>query len=61
MEIASASEEQSSVAETIHKNVENVRQIAEENTVASHQANQSGAAIARLAEELNQLVNQFKI
>ncbi|WED23623.1 methyl-accepting chemotaxis protein [Vibrio sp. JC009] len=61
MQIASASEQQSSVAEEINMNVTNVKQIAENNAVASNQTRNSSAEIADLAEELNQLVKQFQI
>lgn len=61
MQIASASEEQSSVAEEINKNVVNVKRVAEENAVASNQTSSSSAEIARLAEDLGQLVSQFKV
>ncbi len=61
MQIASASEEQSSVAETINQNVVNVKHIAEENAVASNQTRSSSLEIARLAEQLNEMVSQFKV
>ncbi len=61
MQIASASEQQSTVAESINENIVNVRQIAEENAVASDETRQSSGEIARLAEQLNQLVTRFKI
>ncbi len=61
MQIASASEEQSSVAETINQNVVNVKRIAEENAVASNQTRSSSTEIARLAEQLNEMVSQFKV
>ncbi|KUI99732.1 HAMP domain-containing methyl-accepting chemotaxis protein [Vibrio sp. MEBiC08052] len=61
MQIASASEQQSTVAESINENIVNVRQIAEENAVASNEARQSSGEIARLAEQLNHLVARFKI
>ncbi|MGB1262439.1 MAG: methyl-accepting chemotaxis protein [Cognaticolwellia sp.] len=61
IQIASASEQQSSVAETINENVVNVKQIAEENAAASEQTRGSSTEIARLAEELNNLVSQFKV
>ncbi len=61
MQIASASEQQSTVAESINENIVNVRQIAEENAVASDETRQSSGEIARLAEQLNQLVARFKI
>ncbi|MEO3682592.1 methyl-accepting chemotaxis protein [Shewanella vesiculosa] len=61
MQIASAAEEQSSVAESINENIINVKRIAEENSQASTQTRSSSAEIARLAEQLNQLVSQFKV
>ncbi len=61
MQIASASEQQSSVAENINENVVNVKRIAEENAVASNQTRSSSTDIARLAESLSQLVTQFKV
>ncbi len=61
MQIASAAEQQSSVAEDINKSVVNVKRIAEENAVASNQTSSSSAEIARLAENLGQLVAQFRV
>ncbi|MCE0493132.1 HAMP domain-containing methyl-accepting chemotaxis protein [Vibrio salinus] len=61
VQIASASEQQSSVAETINKNIMNVKFIAGENANASAQTQNSTAEIAKLAERLNQMVDQFKV
>lgn len=61
IQIASASEQQSSVAESINKNVTNVKQVAQENSVASDQIRGSTTEIAKLAEQLNHLVLQFKM
>ena len=61
MQIASASEQQSSVAESINENVVNVQRIAEENSVGANQTRSSSAEIARLAEQLNELVTQFRV
>ncbi|PWI32305.1 hypothetical protein DI392_16675 [Vibrio albus] len=61
MQIASASEQQSTVAEDINQNIVNVKNIAEENTVASDQTRSSSYEIARLADDLNQLVVQFRV
>ncbi|WED25270.1 methyl-accepting chemotaxis protein [Vibrio sp. DW001] len=61
MQIASASEQQSSVAENINENVLNVKRIAEENSVAANQTRGSSTEIAKLAEQLNQLVSHFKV
>ncbi|WP_351124915.1 methyl-accepting chemotaxis protein [Shewanella sp. T24-MNA-CIBAN-0130] len=61
IQIASASEQQSSVAESINKNVINVKHIAEENAVAANQTRASAGEIALLSEQLKELVDQFKI
>jgi methyl-accepting chemotaxis protein len=60
-QIASASEQQSIVAETINQNVENVRRIAQENAAGASQTLSSSREIAILADQLNQLVVQFKV
>ncbi|QXO18504.1 HAMP domain-containing methyl-accepting chemotaxis protein [Vibrio ostreae] len=61
MQIASASEQQSTVAETINENVVNVKRIAQENALASSQTRSSSSEIARLADQLNDLVALFKL
>lgn len=61
MQIASASEQQSIVSEEINKNVVNVKRVAEENSVAANQTSSSSVEIARLAQDLGQLVSQFKV
>lgn len=61
IQIASASEQQSSVAESINENVINVKHIAEENAVAANQTRASTSEIAHLSEQLKELVDQFKI
>ncbi|MDG3085706.1 methyl-accepting chemotaxis protein [Vibrio hannami] len=61
MQIASASEQQSSVAESINMNVINVKSIAEQNTVASNQTLSSSNEIDKLATQLKMLVTQFKV
>ena len=61
MQIASASEQQSSVAESINENVINVKRIAEDNAAASNQTQSSSSEIAQLAEKLRELVVQFKV
>jgi methyl-accepting chemotaxis protein len=61
IQIASASEQQSSVAESINQNVINVKHIAEENAVAANQTRASAAEIAHLSEQLKELVDRFKI
>lgn len=61
IQIAGASEQQSIVAEDINKNVVNVKRIAEENAVASSQTRSSSTEIAKLADNLNQLVAKFSV
>jgi len=61
IQIASASEQQSSVAENINENVINVKRIAEENAVAANQTRASTGEIAQLSSQLRELVTQFKI
>lgn len=61
MQIASAAEEQSSVAESINQNVVSVRRIAEENAVAATQSQNATSEIAQLAEQLKGMVTQFKV
>jgi len=60
IQIATASEEQSSVAEEINQNVVNISHVADENAQASNQLSSSSDDLAQLASELQQLVSQFK-
>ncbi|UXI04202.1 methyl-accepting chemotaxis protein [Photobacterium sp. TY1-4] len=61
MQIASAAEQQSSVAESINKNVVNVKRIAEENAVAAGQSKNASSEIAQLSEQLKMLVERFRV
>ncbi|MDB1123390.1 methyl-accepting chemotaxis protein [Vibrio algarum] len=61
MQIATASEEQSSVAESINENIVNVREIANENSSTANQTQNSSGEIDQLATQLKQLVDKFKI
>lgn len=60
MQIASASEEQRTVAETINNNVVDIRQVTDENVSASDKLANSSEGLANLADELRGLVSQFK-
>lgn len=60
IQIATASEEQSAVAEEINQNVVNISHVADENAQASNQLSASSDDLAQLASELQQLVSQFK-
>lgn len=58
--IASAAEEQSSVAEEISRNVTNVSQIAEKTSEASRQNVATSTQLASLASQLQRLMHMFR-
>ncbi len=60
-QIATASEEQTSVAEEINQNIVNISQIGEEAMSSAQQASTSSDELARLSSELQGLVGQFKV
>ena len=60
-QIATAAEEQSSVAEEINRNVVNISNIGDRTAEGAGQTSIASEELARLAGELQQLVNQFKI
>lgn len=60
IQIATASEQQSSVAEEINQNVVNISHIADQNADASNQLSASSQDLAQLAAELQDLVSHFK-
>ena len=60
LQIATASEEQSHVAEEINRNIVNISQVAEENALSSERLARSSDDLARLDSELESLVSQFK-
>lgn len=59
-QIASAAEEQSSVAEEINRNVVNINDVAEKVTTSARQTANSGAELAELSLRLSSLVGRFK-
>ena len=59
--IASAAEEQSSVAEEINRNITNVSEIAEDTSEASRQNVETSQALSGLAKHLHALVQKFKL
>lgn len=61
MQIATASEEQTSVAEEINRSVVNVNNIADQSAAAVEETAASSAELARLGQELQGLVRQFKL
>ncbi|GAB4295465.1 MAG: methyl-accepting chemotaxis protein [Thiohalomonadaceae bacterium] len=60
-QIASAAEEQSTVAEEINRNVIQIAQVSDQNAAASTQTASSSTELARLAEELNGMVAVFQV
>jgi methyl-accepting chemotaxis protein len=61
LQVAAATEEQSAAAEQISKNVESVSNIAEESSAGAMQIAKAADDLNRLAVQLQNLVNRFKI
>ena len=61
VQIASAVEEQSAVAEEINKNIVNISHVAEMSAEGTHQTSAASKEIRRLAAELDGLVGRFKV
>jgi methyl-accepting chemotaxis protein len=59
-QIASAAEEQSAVAEEINRNIVTVSQVAEQVSDGAQQTTSTSEELARLAEQLQGLVKQFR-
>lgn len=60
LQIASASEQQSAVANGINQSVAAISQVADDNSLASERLAESSDRLARLTDELGELVSQFK-
>ena len=60
-QIATAAEEQSSVAEDISRSVVNVRDVSEQTANANEETAASSVELARLGNELQAMVSRFKI
>ncbi|MDX9766054.1 MAG: methyl-accepting chemotaxis protein [Ectothiorhodospiraceae bacterium] len=60
-QIASAAEEQSAVAEEINRNVTNISDAAEQNAGGAAETTNASEQLARLAQELQNLVGRFKL
>ncbi|HEX3075132.1 MAG TPA: methyl-accepting chemotaxis protein, partial [Ignavibacteriales bacterium] len=60
-QVAAATEEQSAAAEQISKNVESVSNIAEESSAGAMQIAKAADDLNRLAVQLQNLVNRFRI
>ena len=61
MQIATAAEEQSSVAEEINRSVINVNNIADQSAAAVEEMAASSADLARLGQSLQDLVSRFRV
>ena len=59
--IASAAEEQSSVADEMNRNIVNISQVADQTASGSEQTTIAANELAKLASDLQQLISQFKI
>lgn len=60
-QIAAAAHQQGIVAEEINQNVVNITRVADETAEGTSQLSKSGVELARLAQDLQMLVGQFKI
>ncbi|WP_114416214.1 methyl-accepting chemotaxis protein [Marinospirillum perlucidum] len=60
-QIATAAEQQSSVASEINRNVTNLVGLCEDSSAATEQTYSSGQELTQLAQELNQRIHRFKI
>jgi methyl-accepting chemotaxis protein len=59
--IATAAKEQSAVTLEINKNVDNIREIANENAVAANRTVEAGEQLMCMSDGLQALVNTFKV
>ena len=60
-QIASATEEQSSVTEELGRNVDNIYQVAQSTASGAEQTAESSQILARLGDELKRQVGQFRV
>ena len=60
-QIATASEEQTAVAEEINQNVVNIQDISEQTASGAQQTSLASAELAKLSDQLNGLVGQFRV
>jgi methyl-accepting chemotaxis protein len=61
MVIASAAEEQAQVAREVDRNLVNIRDLSTQSAAGAEQTNSSSRELSRLAVEMTDLVNRFKI
>jgi methyl-accepting chemotaxis protein len=60
-QISQSAKEQNVVSQEISEKLENIVGIAEQTTIGAHQTSESSMEVARLAEELQQSVQQFRV
>lgn len=60
-QIASAAEEQSATTEEMNQNIVNINHLAEQTATSAEQSTTASSELARLANDLQNLVSQFKI
>jgi len=60
-QIATAAEEQNAVAESMNNNIKQIRDMAVDNSASVHQTTQTGGNLARLAAELQGLIDEFRV
>lgn len=60
-QIATASEQQSAVAEEINRSVSNIRDVADQSAAATEQTSAASADLARLGSELQSQVSRFRL
>jgi methyl-accepting chemotaxis protein len=60
-QIASAAEEQSAVTEEINRNIEVISDVADQNTVTSHQTAEASTELAQTASELKGMIARFRL
>ncbi|OXS13733.1 methyl-accepting chemotaxis protein [Zobellella denitrificans] len=60
-QIATASEQQSSVAEEINRSVFSIREVSEHSAAATEQTASSSSELARLGTELQRLIGRFRL
>ncbi|GGO72623.1 methyl-accepting chemotaxis protein [Bowmanella pacifica] len=61
IQIAAAAEQQIAVVEDINRNVHNIHGLSEQNAVSAAQTSNASQELAKLGEDLQRLVSQFKV
>ncbi|HAZ89774.1 MAG TPA: methyl-accepting chemotaxis protein, partial [Marinobacter adhaerens] len=60
-QIATASEQQTSVAEEINQNITSIRDVTDQSAASSNQTASSSSELARLGSDLQNLVSRFRL